>query len=83
MGNKSTTGIFVPLVKLVRAAVGKSQFNQLRGKGISLHSQGNFVMLLSPVVQQQLIWFLLGFANVAPLIHFLCDVQLSRVLVRG
>ncbi|KAL0028985.1 hypothetical protein WJX77_009736 [Trebouxia sp. C0004] len=39
MGNKSTTGIFVPLVKLVRAAVGKSQFNQLRGKGISLHSQ--------------------------------------------
>ncbi len=51
MGNKSTSGIFVPLVKLVRAAVGKSQFNQLRGKGISLHSQGNFAMLLSPVVQ--------------------------------
>ena len=40
MGNKSTSGIFVPLVKLTRAAVGQKQFNQLRGKGISLHSQG-------------------------------------------
>ena len=45
MGNKSTSGIFVPLVKLTRAAVGQKQFNQLRGKGISLHSQGG---LLSP-----------------------------------
>ena len=42
MGNKSTSGIFVPAVKLVRAAVGKAKFNQLRGKGISLHSQGNY-----------------------------------------
>ena len=40
MGNKSTSGIFVPVVKLVRAAMGKKEFNQLRGKGISLHSQG-------------------------------------------
>lgn len=39
MGNKSTSGPFVPVVKLVRAAVGNKQFNQLRGKGISLHSQ--------------------------------------------
>lgn len=39
MGNKSTSGIFVPLVKLTRAAIGQKQFNQLRGKGISLHSQ--------------------------------------------
>ena len=40
MGNKSTSGPFVPLVKLTRAALGNKQFNQLRGKGISLHSQG-------------------------------------------
>lgn len=39
MGNKSTSGIFVPLVKLTRAVVGKQRFTQLRGKGISLHSQ--------------------------------------------
>ena len=44
MGNKSTTGPFVPVVKLVRAVVGPSKFNQLRGKGISLHSQGNFIL---------------------------------------
>lgn len=40
MGNKSTSGPFVPIVKLTRAAIGNKQFNQLRGKGISLHSQG-------------------------------------------
>ncbi|KAL3150061.1 hypothetical protein ABBQ38_013409 [Trebouxia sp. C0009 RCD-2024] len=39
MGNKSTSGPFVPIVKLTRAAIGNKQFNQLRGKGISLHSQ--------------------------------------------
>ena len=47
MGNKSTSGIFVPLVKVTRAVIGKQRFTQLRGKGISLHSQGtepvNFV----------------------------------------
>lgn len=47
MGNKSTSGVFVPVVKLVRAAVGKKEFNQLRGKGISLHSQGTGVFQVS------------------------------------
>ena len=40
MGNKSTGGIFVPIVKLTRKALGQKEFNALRGKGISLHSQG-------------------------------------------
>ena len=40
MGNKSTSGIFVPVVQVVRQVMGKKEFNKLRGKGISLHSQG-------------------------------------------
>ncbi|GIL78165.1 hypothetical protein Vretimale_7549 [Volvox reticuliferus] len=39
MGNKATTGPFAPLVVVVRGAMGEKQFNQLRGKAISLHSQ--------------------------------------------
>lgn len=40
MGNKATTGPFAPLVVVVRGALGDKEFNLLRGKGISLHSQG-------------------------------------------
>lgn len=39
MGNKASGGPFAPLVGLVRNAIGEKEFNQLRGKGISLHSQ--------------------------------------------
>lgn len=40
MGNKNEgKGIFAPIVVVVRSAVGQKQFNQLRGKGIALHSQ--------------------------------------------
>lgn len=40
MGNKATGGPFAPLVVLVKRALGDKEFNKLRGKGISLHSQG-------------------------------------------
>ncbi|EIE25989.1 hypothetical protein COCSUDRAFT_12698, partial [Coccomyxa subellipsoidea C-169] len=39
MGNKSGTGPFTPIVVVVRNAMGKKEFNQFRGKAISLHSQ--------------------------------------------
>ena len=39
-GNKGSTGPFAPIVVVVRNAMGVKQFNQLRGKAISLHSQG-------------------------------------------
>lgn len=39
MGNKATTGPFVPLVVVVRNVVGEKDFNKIRGKAISLHSQ--------------------------------------------
>ncbi|KAK9839792.1 hypothetical protein WJX81_002061 [Elliptochloris bilobata] len=39
MGNKSGSGPFTPLVIVVRNAMGKKEFNQFRGKAISLHSQ--------------------------------------------
>ncbi|EFJ40084.1 thylakoid membrane protein [Volvox carteri f. nagariensis] len=39
MGNKATTGPFAPLVVVVRGAIGEKEFNQFRGKAISLHSQ--------------------------------------------
>jgi len=32
-------GVFAPLVVLTRSIVGTKRFNQLRGKGIALHSQ--------------------------------------------
>merc|ERR1712216_811273 len=38
-GNANTTGIFAPLVRVARAVIGQKPFNQLRGKGIGLHSQ--------------------------------------------
>jgi hypothetical protein len=40
MGNKGATGPFAPLVRVTRNVVGKKDFNKLRGKAISLHSQG-------------------------------------------
>lgn len=40
MGNKATGGPFAPLVVVVRNIVGEKEFNKLRGKAISLHSQG-------------------------------------------
>ncbi|KAL3693502.1 hypothetical protein R1sor_007153 [Riccia sorocarpa] len=41
MGNPaaSSKGIFAPLVVVARNILGKQRFNQLRGKGIALHSQ--------------------------------------------
>lgn len=40
MGNKGDTGPFAPLVRAARNVIGKKEFNKLRGKAISLHSQG-------------------------------------------
>lgn len=40
MGNKGAGGPFAPLVVQARNIIGKKQFNKLRGKAISLHSQG-------------------------------------------
>ena len=40
MGNKSGSGPFTPLVIIARNVLGKKDFNQFRGKAISLHSQG-------------------------------------------
>jgi hypothetical protein len=42
MGKTAQDGIFTPVVVVVRNQLGVKEFNQLRGKGISLHSQGNF-----------------------------------------
>jgi hypothetical protein len=39
-GNNAADGPFTPIVKIVRNVIGVKEFNQLRGKGISLHSQG-------------------------------------------
>eukprot|EP00897_Mesotaenium_endlicherianum_P002077 jgi/Mesen1/1898/ME000143S00952 len=40
MGNAHAgTGVFAPIVVVVKNAMGQKQFNQLRGKGIALHSQ--------------------------------------------
>lgn len=39
MGNKATGGIFAPVVVVARNILGAKKFNQLRGKGIALHSQ--------------------------------------------
>jgi hypothetical protein len=40
MGNKASGGIFSPAVVVVRGVMGEKEFNKLRGKAISLHSQG-------------------------------------------
>ncbi|KAF5839851.1 hypothetical protein DUNSADRAFT_18394 [Dunaliella salina] len=39
MGNKGSGGIFAPIVVATRNVVGEKDFNQIRGKAISLHSQ--------------------------------------------
>ena len=41
-GNKGEGGPFAPLVVVIRNAMGTKEFNQLRGKAISLHSQGEY-----------------------------------------
>ena len=38
-GNKGENGIFAPIVRVTRNAMGTKEFNQFRGKAISLHSQ--------------------------------------------
>jgi hypothetical protein len=38
-GNSNENGIFAPIVRATRNVVGAKPFNQLRGKGIGLHSQ--------------------------------------------
>jgi len=43
MGKTAQDGIFTPVVVVVRNQLGIKEFNQLRGKGISLHSQGRFL----------------------------------------
>ena len=45
MGNKAANGPFTPLVIVVRNFMGQKDFNQLRGKAISLHSQGIYLHL--------------------------------------
>ena len=46
MGKVSANGPFTPLVVALRSVVGEKKFNQIRGKGITLHSQviGEFCM---------------------------------------
>ena len=39
-GNKGEGGPFAPLVVVTRNIMGTKEFNQFRGKMISLHSQG-------------------------------------------
>ncbi len=43
MGNKGSGGPFAPLVVVVRNVVGEKDFNKLRGKAISLHSQSELM----------------------------------------
>lgn len=50
MGNKATGGPFAPLVVVVRNIVGDKDFNKLRGKAISLHSQGRWSPQQNPVL---------------------------------
>lgn len=42
MGNAASNGPFAPLVRVTRSIMGEKEFNQFRGKAISLHSQGAF-----------------------------------------
>eukprot|EP00879_Flechtneria_rotunda_P014635 GHRR01015294.1.p1 GENE.GHRR01015294.1~~GHRR01015294.1.p1 ORF type:complete len:152 (+),score=7.07 GHRR01015294.1:404-859(+) len=44
MGNKSTGGPFSPMVVIVRKMMGDKEFNKLRGKAISVHSQGEAII---------------------------------------
>ena len=52
------SGVFSPIVVLVRNQIGTKNFNQLRGKGISLHSQGELWAFLLPPQEsfQDWIW---------------------------
>lgn len=44
MGNKGSGGPFAPLVVVVRNIVGEKDFNKLRGKAISYHSQSEHLL---------------------------------------
>ena len=39
MGKMAANGPFTPIVIAMRSVVGEKKFNQIRGKGITLHSQ--------------------------------------------
>jgi len=39
MGKQAAFGPFTPIVVATRGVVGEKRFNQIRGKGITLHSQ--------------------------------------------
>jgi hypothetical protein len=56
MGNKATGGPFAPLVVVVRNVVGEKDFNKLRGKAISLHSQGEYWSNLAAPFLKLLSW---------------------------
>lgn len=47
-GNPGAGGPFSPLVVAVRSVMGVKEFNQFRGKMISLHSQGEPSRALGP-----------------------------------
>eukprot|EP00187_Rhodella_violacea_P006613 CAMPEP_0174893294 /NCGR_PEP_ID=MMETSP0167-20121228/8127_1 /TAXON_ID=38298 /ORGANISM="Rhodella maculata, Strain CCMP736" /LENGTH=120 /DNA_ID=CAMNT_0016132043 /DNA_START=63 /DNA_END=425 /DNA_ORIENTATION=+ len=59
MGKVAAFGPFSPVVIAARVVIGEKNFNQLRGKGIALHSQviTNFVNYVGagPQMRQQLI----------------------------
>jgi len=38
-GNVNENGVFAPIVRVARDAIGVKRFNQIRGKAIALHSQ--------------------------------------------
>ena len=40
MGKVAPDGVFTPIVNVARQVLGQKQFNTIRGKAISLHSQG-------------------------------------------
>ena len=66
MGNKGSTGPFAPLVVQARNVIGKKRFNKLRGKAISLHSQGAQCLMSGPSAS------LLGSGSSACM-HLLCN----------
>lgn len=49
MGKMASAGPFTPAVIVVRNIVGEKEFNKLRGKAISLHSQGELQLQSEPL----------------------------------
>jgi len=54
-GNDNEGGVFAPIVVVARNVIGVKQFNQFRGKAISLHSQarGTLCGLWAPALARQ------------------------------